>query len=409
MRMTRSRVSWIVAASVLVLVLVWAFRSGPVPADTATVDRGTLRVVLEEEGETRVRDRYIVASPLPGRMLRIELEPGDPVKAGETVLVRLVPPDPALLDVRTRAELTATLQAAQASVGAARAERDRIRTELQFARAELKRYEALASEGIASRERLDAAERQVRTLEDALSSAEFSLRTAQHQVEVARAGLTQGGRAPGATIDIRSPVDGRVLRRLQESETVVQAGQPLLEIGDLSNLEIVADFLSTDAVRIQPGDRVLIERWGGGAALEGRVRLVEPSGFMKVSALGVEEQRVNVIIDFAEAAGADDPAGPGPRQDIDQVRQLGDGYRVEVRVIVAEREDVLTVPTSALFRQGDRWAVFRVVDGHARRTAVEVGERSDLEAEIRKGLSPGDRVIVFPSGDVEDGVRVEER
>jgi HlyD family secretion protein len=325
----------------------------------------------------------------------VELEPGDPVQAGRTVVVRLVPPDPALLDVRTRAELTASQRAAEAGVGTARAERDRLQADLKFARTELGRYEQLAREGIASAERLDTAERQVRSLEEALRSAEFNIRTAQHQVEVARAGLLQASGSSGrTTIEVRSPIDGVVLRRLQESETVVQAGQPLIEIGDVSHLEIVSDFLSTDAVRIEPGDTVVIERWGGGQPLTGRVRLVEPSGFMKISALGVEEQRVNVIVDFDDRQSA---------------RQLGDGFRVEVNVIVSERPDVVKAPTSALFRHGDGWAVFRVENGRARRTPVTVGERSDVHAEIQSGLSPGDRIIVFPSGDVEDGVAVEER
>ena len=395
MRMSRSKVLWLGGALVLVVLLAWAFRAGAVPADFATVERGTLRVTLEEEGETRVRDRYVVAAPLPGRMLRVELEPGDPVKAHDTVLVRLVPPDPALLDVRTRAELGATLQAAQASVGGARAERDRIRADLQFARNELQRYEALAREGIASREQLDTAERQVRTLEEGLRSADFNIRTAEHQVEVARAGLLQAsGSGSRTTIELRSPVDGVVLRRLQESETVVHAGQPLLEIGDVSHLEIVSDFLSTDAVRICPGARVLFEHWGGERPLEGRVRLVEPAGFLKISALGVEEQRVNVIIDL---------------EDRQQARQLGDGYRVEIGVVIWEKDNVVMAPTSALFRHGEGWAMFRVEDGRARRTPVTVGERSDIAAEIKSGLSPGDRVVVFPSGDVEDGVGVAER
>jgi HlyD family secretion protein len=395
MRLSRPRVLWIVAAVVLVLLLAWAFRGSAVPADFAVVEKGVLRVTLEEEGETRVRDRYVVAAPLPGRMLRVELEPGDPVQAGRTVVVRLVPPDPALLDVRTRAELTASQRAAEAGVGTARAERDRIQADLKFARTELGRYEQLAREGIASAERLDTAERQVRSLEEALRSAEFNIRTAQHQVEVARAGLLQASGSSGrTTIEVRSPIDGVVLRRLQESETVVQAGQPLIEIGDVSHLEIVSDFLSTDAVRIEPGDTVVIERWGGGQPLTGRVRLVEPSGFMKISALGVEEQRVNVIVDFDDRQSA---------------RQLGDGFRVEVNVIVSERPDVVKAPTSALFRHGDGWAVYRVENGRARRTPVTVGERSDVHAEIQSGLSPGDRIIVFPSGDVEDGVAVEER
>ncbi len=382
-----------IAAVVIVLggVLAWAFRPSAVPADFARVERGSLQVTVDEEGRTRVRDRYVVSAPLPGRMQRIELEPGDPVVAGKTVLAQFLPTDPALLDARTRAELEARLRAAESTLGGARSDRERIQADLTFAQAELKRSrELLADKVIAPRE-LEAAERSAQSLERSLQSADFAVRTAEYQLQVARASLARPGSSGSAAIPLRSPVNGVVLRRLQESETVVPTGTPLVEVGDVSNLEIVSDLLSSAAVKVKAGQPVLIEQWGGDHALSGRVRRVEPSGFTKISALGVEEQRVNVIIDF------------------DDTPALGDGYRVEVRIVVAERTDVLKVPASSLFRAGTEWAVYKVEDGRARRQVVEVGQQNGLEAEIVKGLEAGDEVVVYPSDAIADGVKVTAR
>ncbi|MBI2835188.1 MAG: efflux RND transporter periplasmic adaptor subunit [Acidobacteria bacterium] len=389
------RIRLILLVAVVAAILVWAFRPASVPADFAIVERGPLTVTVDEEGETRVRDRYVVSAPLPGRMRRIELEPGDRLQAGKSVLAIFEPADPILLDTRTRAEIEARVRAAEASVGGARAERQRVVADLDFARRELERYRTLAGEGIASRDRLEAAERQVRTLEGTIRSAEFGVRTAEHQLEVARASLVQGRVRPGTLIRLTSPVDGVVLRRLQESEAVVGIGQPLIEIGNLAQLEIVADFLSSAAVRVQAGQPVRVEQWGGDRPLAGRVRRIEPSGFTKISALGVEEQRVNVIVDLEE-----------PRE---VWQKLGDGYRVEVRVIVWQRDNVVKVPTSSLFRDADRWAVYRVVDGKAQRQIVDVGRQNGLEAEVRSGLEPGQTIIVFPSDEIQDGVAVVRR
>ena len=374
----------------------WAFKPTPVPADFAEVGRGTLQVTVNEEGRTRVRDRYVVSAPLPGRMKRIELEPGDPVVAGRTVVAQFQPSDPALLDVRTRAELEARVKAAESAVGGARADRERIRADLAFAQSDLKRSRALVEEKVIAPRELEGAERQVESLTRALQSAEFAIRTAEHEVEVARASLIQS-RSSGATraIPLHSPVNGVVLRRLHESEAVVPTGEPLLEIGDLADLEIVSDLLSSAAVRVQPGQPVLIEQWGGDVPLNGRVRLVEPSGFTKISALGVEEQRVNTIIDFA------DPPGKRPN--------IGDGYRVEVRIIVWSRDNVLKVPTSSLFRHGDEWAVYVVENDRAVRRTVQIGQRSGLEAELTGGLSGDERIIVYPSDAITDGARVTSR
>ncbi|HJR59843.1 MAG TPA: efflux RND transporter periplasmic adaptor subunit, partial [Vicinamibacterales bacterium] len=296
---------------------------------------------------------------------------------------------------RTRAELEARVKAAASTVGGARADRERIRAELAFAQADLKRSRSLVEEKVIAPRELEGAERQAEALTRALQSAEFAVRTAEHQLELARASLTssRGGRAPA--IPLYSPIDGVVLRRLQESETVVGTGQPLLEIGNVGDLEIVSDLLSSAAVRVRPGQPVLIEQWGGDQPLNGHVRLVEPSGFTKISALGVEEQRVNAIIDF------DDPPQKRPN--------IGDGYRVEVRIVVASRENVLKVPTSSLFRHGSDWAVYVVENGRAVRRIVQTGQRNGLEAEITGGLSGGERIIVYPSDAVAEGVKVTPR
>jgi HlyD family secretion protein len=378
-----------------VLLVIWALQPAAVPVDVATAERGSLLITVDEEGETRVRDRYVVSAPVPGRMRRIELEPGDVVKAGTTVLAMFEPADPALLDARTRAEVNARVQAAESSVGGARSERQRLAADLEFAQRELNRYRDLDREGLTSKDRVESYERQVRGLEEALQSAEFGVRTAEHQLEVARASLLQRRSSAGALIRLTSPVDGVVLRRVQQSESIIAPGQPLIEIGNLEQLEIVADLLSTAAVRVRPGQPVVVEQWGGDDSLSARVRRVEPSGFTKISALGVEEQRVNVIIDFE-----------GPR---DEWERLGDGYRVEVRVVVSERDGVVKVPTSSLFRDGDKWAVFTIDNGKAVRRQVDVGEQNGLEAEIRSGLDAGEPVIMFPSDDVRDGVAVTPR
>ena len=383
---------------VVVLVLIalgyWAFRPAPVPADFATVQRGSLQVTVNEEGRTRVRDRYVVSAPVPGRMRRIELEPGDPVVARKTILAQFEPSAPALLDVRTRAELEARVQAAEAAIGGARADRERVRAEKAFAESELRRARQLLAEKVISTRELDVAERQAQTVERALQSADFAVRTAEYQLQQARASLTPS-RSGGATIPLFSPVNGVILRRLQESEAVVPTGQPLLEIGNVGDLEIVADLLSSAAVRVRAGQPVLIDQWGGDRPLRGRVRRVEPSGFTKISALGVEEQRVNTIVDFEDAA-ANRPA-------------IGDGYRVEVRIIVSSRDNVLKVPGSSLIRNGSDWALYVVDSDRASRRVVQIGERNGLEAEVTGGLSGNERIIVFPSDAITDGVKVTAR
>jgi HlyD family secretion protein len=366
-----------------------------VDVDAAVLSRGPLVVTVDEEGMTRVRDRFIVFSPVAGRVLRIELEPGDQVKRGQ-VVAQVRAEAPPLLDERARAEAQAAVESARAAQGRARAEEERVKATLaQFTR-ELARAQELARAGAIASQELEAREADVRVAEESVKAAAFAVQAANSELQRATARLMPSGEAgPGRVVTAVAPVDGLVLKRIHESESIVPAGEPLLEIGDRRGLEIVADLLSTDAVRVKPGARAIIEDWGGDKSLAATVRRIEPAGFTKISALGVEEQRVNVILDFVDPASA--------------AAVLGDGYRVEVRVVLWEASDVLRLPTSALFREAEAWAVYVIEDGRARRRAVEVGHQSPEEAEVLSGLSPGDRVVLHPSDTLAEGARVKER
>jgi HlyD family secretion protein len=384
------------AAAFVALLLLVALWPAAVPVEVARAERGTLRVTVDEEGETRVHDRFLVSAPVAGRVQRIELEPGDGVARGRTVLATL---DPQPLDARGRAEAKAALAAAEAAGGRARAEQERAAAALALARSERARHERLFAERVVSRQQLEARATEAQAAEEGLRAAEYAARAAEHERDMAKARLLgtpgQGGDPAARRIVIRSPIDGVVLKRYRESEAVVPAGEPLLEVGDAGRLEIVSDLLSSDAVKVRAGQAVLVEQWGGEAPLRARVRRVEPAGFMKVSALGVEEQRVNVVMDFED-----------PRE---AWAALGDAYRVEVRIVVSEGEGVVKVPTSSLFRSGEGFAVFAVDGGRARLRPVVVGRRNGLEAEIVSGLEPDQVVVVHPSDAVRDGARVSAR
>lgn len=396
-RRRRTRViAWIVGALVVAGILVVLLRPSPVPVDLATVSRGELQVTLDHEGKTHVRHQYTVSAPVAGRVLRIDLEPGTPVQAGQTVVATFRPATSPFIDARSRRESQAHVQAAQAGVDQARADLARIHAQRAYADQQLKRTQDMAEQGIVTKDALDAALSNARALAESEDAAQSALRTAQHDLEAARAALLPPQPADGAGGDlaIRAPVTGVVLQRLHESEAVVPAGEPLMDIADPADLEIISDYLSTDAVQMRPGMPVEISGWGGPKPLRGRVRLIEPYGFLKVSALGVEEQRVNVHIDF------EDPRTAWSR--------LGDGYRVETSVIIWQEADVLKVPTSALFRHGDQWAVYVDDGGRARLRIVDVGERGGLEAQVTKGLQAGERVVLHPPDTLTDGTRIEE-
>jgi HlyD family secretion protein len=393
------RASWGLAATMVAGLLAWAFMPKPVAVETAAVTRGPFRKTVDEDGRTRVRDRYVVSAPVPGRLLRVALKPGAAVERG-TLLARIEPAPPAPLDARTEQEYRERAGGADASRSRANANLERARVALEQAKAEEARALALANQGFTSRQALDNAQREVELKTKELAAARFDEDAAAHQLAMAQAALARyrqdaGGKSGGAAWEIRSPVAGQVLRVLQESEVPVAAGTPLLEIGDPRELEVVVDVLTADAGTIVPGDAVELDRGGGAPVTAGRVRLIEPSAFTKVSALGVEEQRVNVVIDFAAP-----PAAWG---------NVGDGHRVDARITVETRDAALLVPVSALFRHGDGWAAFVLAEARAQLRPVEIGPRNGRVAVVVRGLAESERVIAYPSDAVADGVRVEAR
>jgi HlyD family secretion protein len=394
MKITKQRLAFILFVISLVAAIGYAFRSQPVPVETAPVIRGPLQVTVDHEGRTRIKERYVVSAPLSGRLQRVELDPGDPVKANETVLASIAPADPALLDPRARAEAEASVKAAEAAERRATPDLERARAADQMARSDLERAQQLRGSGAISNQEFEGAELKARTAAEELKAAEFALQIAIFELEQARAVLNPGSQLNGgARFEIRSPVNGEVLRVFQESESIVQPGTHLVEVGDPRDLEMEIDVLSTDAVKIKPGDKVIVEHWGGPAPLLGRVRVVEPAGFLKISALGVEEQRVNIIADFV------DP--PEKRA------SLGDAYRIEARIVISEADNVLKVPAGALFREGENWAVFAVEGSRAKLRIAQIGRRNDLEAEVLKGLREGENVITHPGDKLRDGVRIQ--
>jgi len=386
----------LIVAAVVALALAWGFWPRPVLIETGEVTRRPLQVSVEEEGRTRVRDRYVLYAPVAGFLRRIELDVGDPVASG-VALALLDPLRPTVLDPRARAEAEARVSGARSALARAEAAARQAQAEAELAAEEFRRREDLLAGGLVSRSEYDQARSRAHALEAAARGAASAVEVARYDLEAALAALHYSGAQDAdtlvETVAVRSPVEGRVLKVVQESAGVVPAGHPLLEVGDPRRLEVEVEVLSRDAVRIEPGGRVLFERWGGEDVLEGVVRTVEPTGFTKFSALGVEEQRVLVIADI--------------RSPPEAWQRLGDGYRVEARFIVWEREDALTVPASALFRRDDGWAVFVVEDGRARLRTVRLGPGSGLLTEVVEGLSAGDRVIVHPDDAVDDGVRVE--
>lgn len=372
---------------------VMALWPGSLKVDSATVERGTVTQTLEAEGLTRLRDPYAITAPVAAMARRITLAPGDPVRAGQ-VLVMLDPVAAPTLDARSRAEATSRLAAAQAQLQSAQAEARSAQAIAAQAQVEAERLRPLAAQGMVSAQGLLAAETAWRRSELEAQSAHFRQATAAHQLEAARAALAVGG--PGAlsaaALQITSPVDGVVLRRPVESARPVMPGDALMEIGDPAALEVAVDVLSSDAVQIQSGMAVTLLRWGDGPALQGRVRRVEPGAFTKTSALGVEEQRVWVVIDISS-----------PHE---QWARLGEAYRVHARFVLREVADTLRAPSSAVFRHNGEAQAFRMDGGKARLTAVTTGLQGDGDIEILEGLSEGDSLVIHPPRELADGARV---
>jgi HlyD family secretion protein len=389
----------VIAVVALVIAgVVWAFLPRAIDVEAAAVTRGVFQRTIDEDGRTRVLDRYTVSAPIAGMVERIRLREGDVVKAGDAVAL-IVPGPPAMLDARSEQQQQARISVAEAAVERALSRIERTKVAIEQARNELSRSEKLAQQGFVSPIKLETDRLQLKASERELDTAKQDEHIARHDLEEAKAVMRQYQSPSPATRakswTVRAPVAGRVLRVAHASEGMVASGAALMEIGDVSQLEVIAEMLTGDALQMPPGTRVILERWGGPGTLEGRVRLVEPSAFTKVSALGVEEQRVVARIDITS-----------PRE---VWQQLGDGFRVNVRVVVQEVKDALRVPVSAVFPMSDKMAVFAVDGNRARVKAVDVGARNGIDAWIKSGLAEGEKVIAYPPSNVREGVRLKVR
>ncbi len=395
----RRRIGLILLTLTLIAALVYGFWPQPVWVEAATVARRPLKVTVEAEGKTRIMDRYVLSAPVAGTLRRIELEVGDAIRRGQP-LATMDPLPSEVLDPRRQAQAEARVAATEASLHAAQETTAAAQAEADYAKLEFERMTALCKQKcVVTEAERDRAESRARQTQAQLRSARFAVEVAQHEVEAAKTALRHSAAQPGGaareSVVIRAPVDGQVLARPRQSEGIVEPGAALLEVGDPHALEIAVDVLSPDAVRIRPGTPVVLERWGGEQPLEGVTRTVEPVGFTKLSALGVEEQRVWVIADLRSPAEA--------------WSRLGESYRVEASFIVWQGEHVLQIPASALFRRGDGWAAFVIENGQARRRVVEIGQRGGLTVEIRSGLTEGEQVVTHPDDALQEGATVRIR
>ena len=392
----RRRKGWRWIAGVLLVALIVAgMWPAALPVETAKVTRGDLIATVNEEGVTQVRHRYIVSSPAAGQLRRIDLKPGATVIAGETVLAVLEPAGGDILDRRSRAQAEARVRATRSQVDQAEAQRARAAAALNLAQSKATRQRSLAKQQLVSQQSLDIAINQEATAAQEDRASTFALQVARYELEQAQAVLDRGdasGDTADALMEIKSPVSGRVLRVMQESSRVVTSGMPILEVGDSTDLEVRVEVLSRDGVAIEPGARVWLEQWGGDFDLEARVRWVEPAAFTKVSALGVEEQRVNVLADLTTPP--------------DQRANLGDGYRVEARIEKARRDNVIQVPAGALFQDEQTWSTFVLNGATVEKRTVQPGLSNGLQTEILSGLESNDTVVLYPGDRIEDGSRV---
>ncbi|PAY10618.1 efflux transporter periplasmic adaptor subunit [Bradyrhizobium sp. UFLA03-84] len=388
-----------IAAGLLVVagIAAWLLLPATVPIETATVAKGRFVATVDEDGKTRVRDRYVVAAPLAGRLSRIRFKVGDQVRVDDAVATITSSPAP-LMDSRTRREVEEMLGTGEANLERAKAVVERARAQRDQTNTDLARTRTLAQQGAATAQALERADLAARLADRDLRAAEFQDHAAEHEISQLRALLARysnDSAGPPEGWNVASPVAGVVLKVAQESETIVQPGTPLLDIGDARDLEVVVDVLSTDAVEIRAGADVNIDHWGGEGKLKGRVRRVEPAAFTKISTLGVEEQRVNVLIDILSAP--------------EQWARLGDAYQVDVQITVFARDDATIIPAGALFRRGESWNVYVAKDGRADLREIELLRRSGRFAAVASGLSPGEEVIVYPSDRVVPGVLVAQR
>ena len=390
---------WACVLLAMILAGTLALIPKPIDVEFAAIKEGPLRVFVEEDGKTRIREKYIVSAPVAGRLSRIELDSGDEVRCDETLLAVILPSDPEMLDARSRAEAVARVQAADATVQRSQSNAQQAQINYDLSKSKFERAERLLKTNGISENEYDIAKAEYLANIQATKTAKFDSDIAAFELEMARAAADQLTNTPDANsansvkpFEIYAPISGKVLRVFEKSSTVVSVGTPFMELGDPKNLEMEIDVLSTDAVRIKPGAEITIQHWGGQQPLRGNVRVIEPAAFTKVSSLGVEEQRVNIIADFNEPA--------------ERIAALGDGYRIEARITVDETGNALLVPNSALFRHQRQWHVLKVVNDRAVMQGVEIGLQNDSDAQITRGLVQGDNVIVYPSDKIRSGTKV---
>lgn len=381
----KKAIYFLIGFLIIVFFLYYSLRTKPVVVEAGIVVEGPLSITIDEQGETRTHDRFIISTPVAGRLLRNELHDGDDVKEGEAVAFI----DPLPLSAREQLELTSRVQAAEALKKEAEQRVAQLQAANEQSRRERQRAESLAKEGLISPQQLEQSRIAEVTSQKDLEATRFKARAAASELAVTRAGLIALNPVQGSLVKLLSPVSGKVLRIVEKSEKVVDQGTILLIIGNPRQLEVIVDVLSADAVKIRQGVPVTISDWGGEENLKGRVRTVEPFAFTKVSALGIEEQRVNVVVDLA-----------------DRPESLGDGYRVECQIEIWAKPRVVKVPTSALFREGEEWKVFAVESNKARIRGVRMGHKNSSAAEVLSGISAGTRVILHPSNELEDGIPV---
>jgi HlyD family secretion protein len=391
---------WSVIVVLVTLSLIYLFWPRAVIIDMAELSAGKLQVTIADEAKTRVHDIYVLSAPVTGHLRRIDAEVGDAVTRSSTVVAQIEPISPSFLDPRSEAQAKADIQTADSALTLAQAEVNQAHAELDFAISELRRMRELRVQNSVSERELDNAERAYKTRRAALATAQAGFQMRVYELERNKALLlspstSQEARGNCECIDITTPVNGRILKILNKNEGVVSAGTPLLEIGDPQDLEIVVELLSFDAVKVQPGQRVLIKNWGGTKPLEGRVNHIEPIGFLKISALGIEEQRVNVIVDL--------------QSNFKRWARLGHGYQVDVEIVLWEGEKILNLPLTALFREKQDWAVFAIEDDIVQKRLVKIGQRNGFNAQILSGMQEGDWFVLHPNDQISDGVKVASR
>ncbi|GAA4455244.1 efflux RND transporter periplasmic adaptor subunit [Novipirellula rosea] len=398
MKFSLKTLLWGIMIVAAIMATIFAMFPKPIEVDSATAVIGNLQVTVQEDGKTRIREKYIVSAPVMGRVSRIELDAGDHCSE-ETLLAVILPSVPAFLDARAQAEATARVQAARAALQRAESASEQAVINNELAITKFERAQRLRPSNAISQSEYDIAKTEQLATTQAIKTARFDVEIANFELAMAKAAVEQFADTHDDTsvvpFEIMSPITGRVLRVIQQSSAVVAVGTPLIELGDPRNLEIEIDVLSTDAVRIKPGAKLTIEHWGGQSPLKGYVRVIEPGAFTKISSLGVEEQRVNVIADF------DEPP--------DRIASLGDGYRVETRIVVNELSDVLLIPNSALFRHQRKWHVLTMVDGKANLQPVAIGLQNESQTQITEGLNVNDEVIVYPSDTLTPGTAVRAK